>query len=205
MIKRDYDLIVQHDPYDPTYGDGGDSSRSTGIMATFGSDFDKLKINRHYVGNGLLVRHPKQHEWDRPNNFSRDQLIPILSGLAACKDDYTIKKIFLAHLKRGFFCQNYDLTNPAVIGQMILGAKLWYLYPFLIVSYLWHFIEILFNAYVKPDNEQNQIMCQCMQFKTVKIYKHFFTYWEDAVHEYWSTFPFRDQQEIAIQIMNNFK
>ena len=204
MIKRDPEtnLIGQHSLYDGSYFDFGDSSRSTGIMATFGSYLDKLIIIKHHKGDGVLIRHPYQQPWNNPSNFSRDQLIPILSGLSATKDERIIKLVIYACIRRVFLCQNLDLTTPSVILQMILGARLWPLYWFYPIGILWHFLEILFNCYVLPSNEQNQLMCQCKQFGTQSLYKRLRLDWKTAVDLYWN--QWRDQKEIGTRIKENF-
>lgn len=60
MIVRDnLGVIVQHRRKEPEYKDGGDSARSTGLMALTGSKED-IKILHHFeIGHGLLNRHPK--------------------------------------------------------------------------------------------------------------------------------------------------
>ena len=205
MIKRQNGIIVQHDPNNPFYGDGGDSSRSTGVMATFGSAEDQEIITKHYVGNGLIVRNPFQKQWTYTQDVSRDQTTPMISGLATNPENRPIiKQILFATLKRLGFAQNGDLLNPAIIGQMILGAGIWQLYWFLPISYLFHILDLYYNCLCDPWSEQNQIMCSSKQLGTASLYKTIHPNWKDAVDLYWSHYPFRDQKEIAEQIKKNF-
>jgi hypothetical protein len=202
MLVRDpiTQLVGQHDIYNPAYLDFGDASRSTGILATFGSVLDQKIMLKHYVGHGLMVRHPYQSPWWEVQNFSRDQMIPLLSGFAECKDDYILKQIFYATAKRFFFCQNLDLTTPAVILQMILGARLKWFYWFYPIGMAWHLIEILFNCYVVPFREQNQVICQTKQFKTGFIYRKLHPDYRKALNLYWG--GWRNQSEFVTQIID---
>lgn len=203
MLVRDplTNLIGQHDIYNPDYLDFGDASRSTGIMATFGSKTDQAIILKHYVGKGLMVRHPYQSPWWEIQNFSRDQMIPLVSGFAECKDDYVLKQIFFRSAKRLFLCQNLDLMTPAVVLQMILGARLKWLYWFYPIGIAWHFLDILFNCYITPFREQNQVICQSKQFKTGRIYKKLHPDYKKSLTLYWC--GWRNQSEFVAQIIDS--
>lgn len=90
-----------------TNGDGGDSANRTGLYKTFKpeSAFNmKLFVNK----SGACVRHPAKVPWNNPKNFSRDQLIPTVTGLYFQKEYGLIRKIFLKHMFRFFFCQNFE-------------------------------------------------------------------------------------------------
>lgn len=206
MLIREHGLILQHDVFNVNEPCGGDSSRSTGTMAVFGSLADKMVITKHYLGDGLMCRNPYQKKWNDPKNFSRDQTIPLVAGFAICKDDHILKEIFYAHLQRFFFCQNLDLSTPALILQMILGARLKSWYWFYPIGMGWHLLEIVWNTKVMPWNEKNQIMCQCKQFGTENIYKKLHPAWKVPVSDYWWSGSgwWRDQFEIGKQIVDNF-
>ena len=172
-------------------------------MATFGSDEDCINMQSHCI-DGKLVRHPYQATWNDPRNFSRDQLVPCLSGLSAINYTYTIREIFYSHMLRFGFCQNGDLINPSVLGQMILGGKIYLLYPLLLISYLYHFLDIIVSCLLLTWNEQNQLMCQCQQFGTNFLFKFFHPDWKKVVNDYWGGYPFRDQKEISDFIIAKF-
>ena len=64
MIKRDnFGFIIQHNADYPDQADGGDSARSTGLMAMAGSSFDS-KLLPYFIKDGGLVRHPLQTQID---------------------------------------------------------------------------------------------------------------------------------------------
>ena len=120
MIVRDiHGIVVQHAPSDPSYLDGGDSSRSTGILACFGSGKDLAVLRKHCTSRGF-VRHPTQSRWNIPSDFSRDQLGPLLAGIWATEDDdlkeyarkYSVKFCLFPLLG---FAPNWDLCSPAFI------------------------------------------------------------------------------------------
>lgn len=91
-------------------GDGGDSANRCGLVSTFMpiTCIDLLKFEK----NGICVRHPNQTPWNNPKNFSRDQLIPLMSGLSEKHQYETARRIFWAHARRFFFCQNFERDVP---------------------------------------------------------------------------------------------
>jgi hypothetical protein len=120
-------------PVDQT-GDGGDSAVRAGILSLFGNapskhlptltsgdsstgnsgsyleaSNERIRIEA-YENNGVCVRcpSPTQSPWNSPLNFSRDQLIPLASGLPAA----AARRVFWSHAKRLFFCQNIERDKP---------------------------------------------------------------------------------------------
>lgn len=92
-------------------GDGGDSARSSGVFSCLkppGVPGDP-KIANYHRGY-KFVRHPYQETWNNPNNFTRDQLICLIAGLASYSRGYInlLRGGFWAHAKRCFFCQNIE-------------------------------------------------------------------------------------------------
>jgi hypothetical protein len=104
MITDELGLILD------SRGDGGDSANRNGLVSTFepGQCLPLLK----FVNKGICVRHPTQAPWNNPKNFARDQLIPLVSGLAGKHQHDTVKAIFWAHARRLFFCQNFERDEP---------------------------------------------------------------------------------------------
>jgi hypothetical protein len=88
--------------------DFGDSAHFTGlwVMAT-GDLFPWVWID-FVDGKGLIVRHPEQEPWNNWRNVSRDQTMPIVAALMRQGSIATAKKVFWAHAKRLFFCQNIE-------------------------------------------------------------------------------------------------
>lgn len=211
MIKRDqHGIICQHNPADATYMDGGDSSHRTGIMATCGSEQDQALIWSFINLEGEGCRHPHQRYYCDPRSWTRDQLIPTMAALRAGNYMIDAKKVFMSHLKRGFLCQNKlnihlepkawydrDILSPSHIGHLILCAKVYPLYPFLIFSWMWMLLDLIWTTKVTPTKESNQPI---MMFLTagklwIKAFNWLQPDWRDTVRAYWG--GWRDQSEIG--------
>jgi hypothetical protein len=210
MIRRDeHGIICQHDPADPSYMDGGDSSHRTGIMAMCGSARDKFLL-ANFILFGKGRRHPSQKDYSDPRSWTRDQLIPTMAGLKETGRTYDARKLFMSHLKRGFICQNElnihlepkawydrDILSPSHIGHLILCAKVYPLYPFLIFSWLWMTLDLLWTTKVTPTKESNQpiVMFITAGKFWVKAFNWLQPNWRDTVRSYWG--GWRDQSEIG--------
>lgn len=100
--------------YPESRDDGMDSAVRIGILnlAEDCSQDDKIRIQNYEIGNGQCVRCPVDPPSDNPNNFTRDQLMVLVAGLY--KRGYTtiLRRIFFAHQKRAFFCQNSERDKP---------------------------------------------------------------------------------------------
>lgn len=99
--------------------DGGDSAVRAGILVMTNPEVSLSLIP--YENKGMLTRHPEQFPWNNPNNFTRDQLMPMLAGLyARSQAGYFIsgyykdllKRVFKTHAKRLFFSQSIDRDKP---------------------------------------------------------------------------------------------
>jgi len=200
MIVRDnYAIIVQHYPETPNQGDGGDSSRTTGIMALFGSRIDQIIIETHWTSKGF-VRHPKQHGWDNPRIFSRDQLVCLSAGLWKSKKDWIVKHEFYRQYWKGV-CPNVDLIiDPCFYWHLILCGRIKWLYPLAPIGYLFLLIHILFMTKIRPDAEQNQTICMAAVAGTFFLDLWCFLHpdWIGSLFDYWN--GWRDQGEIASHI-----
>lgn len=224
MIARDqYGYICQQDPGNPSYMDGGDSSRSSGMMAMAGSARDKFLLPNFEVAPGYLCRHPKQPNLNNPNNFTRDQLVQFMAGLNKTDNTPLAKRVFWTHAKRAFLAQNThnldgtvkpwyngrDPLSPSNIGQLIIVARMYALYPLLILCGLWLLLEILVNSLAySADTENNQIIALCDVYGKpfLKLYRGLCRYWESALSTYWGTdTQFRYQPEIGQKIIDYVK
>lgn len=215
MIVRDtWGIIVQHHKIDPNYMDGGDSACRTGIMALVGSKKDAKLTYSFHIGNGLLVRHPIQKINKNPNNFSRDQLIPLVAGMHAGGFHRQVRKVFWSRLKNKFFCQNThfhpsqkkkefpdgpDILLPNVIWHVILCGRMWYLYWLAPIGYLFQILDIIWHVLFASNKEQNQIFCMLSISGLLPIYLAMHPDFHKSMNEYWG--GWRDQREIAIAII----
>jgi hypothetical protein len=224
MIRRgEKGIVCQHDPFDETYMDGGDSARVTGLLAMSGESLDRFLVDDFVNEDGLGVRHPTQtrNNNNNPNNFTRDQLLCLMAGLNSSKTEFSesaAKKLFYSHAKRAFFCQNThdqknvkklwyksrDPLHPGQIGFLIQAARIRYLYPLLIFCYPFLLLELLVNVFVTPYRESNQILSVMNTSGSfwIKLYCKLHPNWKKPITDYWSGYPFRDQPEIAEIIIN---
>lgn len=221
MIKRDqYGIIVQHDPANPSYADGGDSAMRTGLMALCGSGQDSGNLARFNVINqsgsptDLLVRHPYQFPWNNPNNFTRDQLICYAAGAKSSGATNVTKRIFKAAVKRGFRAQNTEYDAPGTIKKFPNGPDLLSPSDVLFLAYTananrllilllsiagipWFLLTLLVATKINPTGEQNQIICQCLTFGKFDtwLYTKLHKSWKAELILYWA--GWRGQIEIA--------
>jgi hypothetical protein len=110
MLNRDKDgyIVTSSEPYIPGEGDGGDSCHFMGlyVQATKDMSYPVLHyLDANYEGR----RHPTQTPWTNVNNFSRDQLMPLVGALNATGRHKSARRLLLGYLKRGlFFAQNSE-------------------------------------------------------------------------------------------------
>lgn len=182
-------------PKDNGATDWMDSARHAAMRYLFVAARNNIE---DYCNNGILVRCP-EGSWaeTNPNNFSRDQLIPMVCVLSP----KTCKEIFYAHAKRFFFCQNierdvpgsvkkpwphsyldedgntvhkvFDYRDPLFlhdVALLIQRSKLYLLYWFIPVGYLSLLAALVINRFTK-DAEQNQLICLAKAFGVLRLYR----------------------------------
>jgi hypothetical protein len=99
LYKDKYDLPM-------SINDEMDSAVRAGIMSICG-EFNQ-DISQYVLLSGKGVRHPYTEPSNNPNNFTRDQMIPLVAGLYAQQKYDVIKKLFYSRLKSFFFMQNVE-------------------------------------------------------------------------------------------------
>jgi hypothetical protein len=88
-------------------GDGGDSCNRTALYEIFLSQ-EKSLLKYFVDKEGNCVRHPVFIPWNNKNNFTKDQLKPLIAALYLSKQYDLVFIVFLAHIQRFFFCQNFE-------------------------------------------------------------------------------------------------
>lgn len=78
-----------------------------------------LRRGQLEIEPGIYVRHPEHSRavpsfWSNPNEFSRDQQLPLTVALILKNDQWGISRLFRAHSRRFFKCQNKDWLGPAI-------------------------------------------------------------------------------------------
>lgn len=219
MIQRDLEGFVLQHPIDKN--SGGDTSRTTGMLAMFGSRIDRELLLKHEKpkGSGLLCRHPKFYSDD---DFTRDQMLPIIGALYQCQhpDHKALaKRIFWSRFKCGFLAQNYmnqfpekdgvrknkglfgrDPLSPSHIGMLILAGEQYWLFWLLPFCYVWAMIDIFYHAKVVPRNEPNQLIAVCMTYDLLWLWVAAHPNWKKSIEIYWC--GWRDQKEIYEYIVS---
>lgn len=250
-------------PVDQT-GDGGDSSCWAGLLALFGEDENLFPYVNWDFGN-VTQRHPFQPPWNSKDNFSRDQLIRLLAGLWRRGNYGIVRKLFWAHFRRGFFCQNIerdwpgsikypwphefykdsqyvngvnsitkplkfnfrtfkfegtlaqnipgvtyekknfdfaDFLGPNDLWHFILCGRLWYLYWFAPLGYLFTFIAITLHGLFYKGNDESGVIAQA------KVNGRFFVWYyklvrRDHVKRLWTYFvENRNMGDLYARIVN---
>lgn len=186
MIYLDDDKF----PVDSTL-DGGDSSMRMGMLLLCGQTTAcNVRLYEHELDSGILRRHPSQDPWSNPWNFTRDQLVPITAGLHRLGMESFCQRIFYAHAKRFFFCQNFERdyagskkfpwphtfindrgepeTRKFDFADVLMPDHIWHL---ILCARLWYlypfaiigipwFILSLYFHSISSHKEHNQIICQ---------------------------------------------
>lgn len=132
-----YGLIVQKDM------DGGDTAGresdfwyayalSDPYPAQDSEEFVRV-INQLEVAPGLFVRHPRP-PYNDPNDFSRDQSVPLILALSEMGERGTLKHMLVRQLKNLFRYQNGDIGLFQDAGYYIRGFKCLPMYPLLLLG-----------------------------------------------------------------------
>lgn len=109
-------------------GDGGDTANREGLFAIAEvlcptSPFRQISWDMRRaqleISPGIYVRHPEGSRavpsfWSNPNEFSRDQQIPLTVAMTLKQDWWARDRLFKAHSRRFFKCQNSDWLSPAI-------------------------------------------------------------------------------------------
>lgn len=148
MKYDSYGLIVQTD------GDGGDTAGREGDFWFFEGVMNGQAICHRdlsfkdvlfllQVGAGVFVRNPVHY--NDPNDFSRDQTIPLILAMGE-KKEYNILKLLLENqVKRFFRYQNGDIGFVEDLGYYIRAFNSWYAYPLLLLGDM----QMLVNSVIR--------------------------------------------------------
>jgi hypothetical protein len=225
MIFRDKNGF----PVDQTK-DGGDSAMRAGILGLFSMYFNQPPYENNqiwYENQGLMVRHPFDVPWNNSRNFTRDQMMCLISIMPK----YVAKRVFWATIKRGFFSQNterdyvgskkypwphsfindkgqketrlFDWADPLFphhVGHIALCTGSPWLYPLFLLGVPLLALSCIFNQ----GGEQNQLQCMVKVAGPwwVKFYKYCYRHWEMDTRRYWDS---RNESEYAEMIIEGLK
>ena len=171
--------------------DFADSSHLVGMLAVTGYpkqvDCTRYVVDRYTDRDGVFAkykRHPQEDRYD----FSRDQFIALAAGLIAQRKPYYVRLDFIT---------GRDIMPPSVRGMVRIaqGKK-----PRFYQS-AWLKLEILWNSYLQPLDEPNQIICLCSVYgdEYLKLWTKHNKLWKWSIYRYWSQLDgaWRSEPELA--------
>lgn len=207
MIVRDqYGIIIQHNErgtVDPSYMDGGDSARSTGIMALCENYEDRVHLQLFFKFETCdPVRHPYQKPYNDPKEMSRDQLICLSAGCYEPTSTVASRSLAKWYDSRKSWFLNNDLLSPShwfhiyCCCHVDRNADLRTIL-FRYISAVFLLADILWSTKIKPNAEQNQIQCMVIVRGKwwLNLYCKLHPDWKKSVRDYFDSW--RDQHEIG--------
>jgi len=129
-----------------------DSAFWCGMLITFDyPGIDKSIVAKYFDKHNNLVRHPV--ECNDPCDFSRDQMVPLISAM-----DQGLALMYYNKMKdRHFIAPNGDVLSPSVVNHLKIcaGIKPSFLGKLNLIA------DVLWSAFVYKQHEVNQLLCLC--------------------------------------------
>lgn len=173
-------------PKDRGATDRQDSARLAGIMTVF--EWPEVVSCRRYFDGSKYVRHPQEPGYD----FSRDQAICLMAGLAKQGFSYNIDQKFV---------DGNDVFSPSHKGHISRckgneATK---------IQDAWLWADVYWSCFVKPMGEPNQLLCMMMMAdnKYLKFWCKHNKKWKESIREYWS--GWRGEPELAEHIISKIE
>lgn len=164
-----------------------DSAMFAGMLVTFNWP-QEIPLRLYVVSKGKYVRHPREPKY----TFSRDQTIPLFSGLKTQKmsalvdPDYNTEGDFVDPSVRGHFkrCANVRPSN----------FEDWFMWG----SVLWH-------IHLNKDHESNQLFCMLWMHRDQKYLKYFCDNydWKKSIRDYYA--GWRNEPEFGEHMIKQIK
>jgi hypothetical protein len=208
--------------------DGMDSAMRCGIQYTFFNSVDPI-ASRYEISPGILVRHPVQIPANNPKNFTRDQMMCLVTAL----QPNVAKRVFWKTIKRFCFAQNterdyvgttkypfphimnggdpkdngklrmFDMVDPLFphhIGHIARCTDSLLYYPIFLLGVP----LLLLSCYFNKGGEQNQLQCMVKRAGPlfVKLYKKYNPSWKEHTRQYWDS---KNEPEYADAIIEELK
>lgn len=198
-------IFFQGYPRDTGASDMMDSSRLAGMMALINNP-NTPDLRGYITKERLLVRCPVESPLSTnpdkattPENFSRDQLMPLVAGLYAQGHLEDCEKIYRYHKDRNWFCINGDWLSPS--HRMHLKNCMGAAKDVTLVERAWFVMDILWCAKIAPLAENNQLLAMLFiaDIKYLKTYCTQNPKWKDAITAYWCTW--REENDLADELI----
>jgi hypothetical protein len=132
--------------------DAADSAFFAGMLITFEyPGIDKSIVAKYFDKHNNLVRHPI--ECNDPCDFSRDQMVPLVSAM-----NQGLALMYFNKMKdRHFIAPNGDVLSSSVVNHLKICAGL---KPKLLGK-LDLILGIAWSSFVDKKHEVNQLLCLC--------------------------------------------
>lgn len=205
--------------------DGMDSAHLAGLMAFVGHEKMSFELLRQYAFYSLYddglkfiaVRCPEDSSGlcpSNPNNFTRDQLICLLSGYYSYGDEIKAQHLLEAAKARGYRAQNTekdipgstkrfpdgaDILDPSHVGYMKICAGLkanWF-------EKAWMLARIKIASKFSPLKEPNNIIVMSIVYGYADILRKSNPQIADAVRLYWNSW--RGEPELAEMLIKKLE
>ena len=197
-------------PRDNGADDFMDSARLASINELFGKDY--IDLTRYTLGT-LAVRHPFFEPANNPFNFTRDQLICLTAGLFKQNKQEYVKGLLInnkthaQNIDKDYpntpktWPDGRDWLSPSHRGHLRRCAGMEATY----FQTLWLYLDIVYNAWVSPLSEPNQLICMLYVAgpKYLKLWTKLNKNWRVSIIKYWSNW--RAEYELTEQIVNKIE
>lgn len=177
-----------------------DSARLAGIMEVV--QYPKSVNIWAYVDElGRFTRHP---DYKNTKDFSRDQLVPLVAGMYAKRFQVTGNYVINTVDHDWWFAPNDDFLSPSVRNHIALCACDGRAGSLQVsrLGYFWLKLDILWNAYISPLDEPNQLICMIVRAgpEYVRMWLKHNKSWREAITTYWT--GWRGENELAVRIID---
>ena len=185
-------------PRDNGATDLQDSARLAGILVTFDwpaiipiGSYVCVTVKSESTNSSVsskslkYMRHPKEEKYD----FSRDQAICLMAGLAKKGMSFFVNKEYIT---------GKDIFSPSQMGHITIckGEKSkWY-------QNLWLWLDVVYSCVFTPKSEPNQLLCMMMTHpnkRYLKFWLKFNRHWKTAITAYWC--GWRNELELAAHMI----
>lgn len=201
-------IFDQHGlPKDNGATDYMDSCRLAGLLATFNHP-KAVNMTTYLTPYGDGLRHPYEPTASNPRNFTRDQLIPLATGLYMQNKEACVGKLYYGAVERGYRAQNTEADVPGSVKRFPDGADILAPHDMSLLNKcaggaittlgrVFMVMSILGNALFTPRRESNQLLCALKVYgpSWMRFYKRVTPRWREAIKDYWC--GWRDEPELA--------
>lgn len=182
-------------PADQNSVDMKDSARLNGMLALF--EHPQAIDCANYIVDGKPTRHPMYAKPETKHEMlSRDQLICLAAGISKQH-----KEVYSFYISANYKPENGDWLSPSHKDHLRRCADK----PDTFLGRLWFWADILYACYVKPLNENNQLISMLVLAGNpyLKFYLKHCKDWKKCIRLYWS--GWRGESDFAEFLINKLE